>query len=333
MSNEISDKLKVIQEWIEKHPDKNFVDAVLAVSDVTPYGKNLIMESCRSRYAKLPKNSEINWSEFNWTLLERLLNEQQVTPKKAHPRLEKVDDLKQEMQRRGFNELLIVPLNCNGDLMCDYEYEDICGEWLDGSDWPDSEMHMITRFGIIEDKLFYRMVDYDAYNPPSTDSRESEWLPIEEYSSQGKLYEVISDCINDSFPWDFTRTHPGSRYLPFDINIEEFVASFKGKSDLSYVFSGLDKIVNLDLSSLNEVELECFEDMLMGCTSLETVNFSGVKIRDEYTGEVFDRCDSLKEVKMLGCNESTVNAIKEYVLKAKLPNKVKIISDNGEIMV
>lgn len=329
--------LYTIKEWLEANPQKNIFDWVYEVrctTDEQRYNVSKLLEGVPLNKLLekisliIPQQDEIRLEDVEKRIKDN------VAKSKKQTRLKKLDRLRSKMESRGLNELLVVPLDCDGNLLWDIDYLDVCGEWTgSGSSWPDYDVDVITRFAIIDGNLYVKTVNYNINDGLSTDNRETEWISSDNYYPKKLLQSVITECLGDSFPWDFTETHPGSRYLPYNLDITEYVTKFRGKANLQYIFSGLNQITNLDLSILKDTEWEHFENIFMGCKNLESIDLSGVSINSEFTGSMFNRCDSLKQIIMSGCNETTINAIRKYVLEASLPNKVKIITDSGEEFV
>ena len=118
-------------------------------------------------------------------------------------------------------------------------------------------------------------------------------------------------------------------------------ASFKGSNtsnvtDMNHMFDGCTNLISLDISGWNTSKVTIMRNMFNGCKSLTSLNLSnfntsnvtdmgsmfyrcssltsltlsGWVISDATnTNNMFSGCDELKEIKMVGCNQTTINKI------------------------
>ena len=240
------------------------------------------------------------------------------------------DLLKEVMEERGFNELLLAPLDCDGDIMeADY-YMYSCGEW--NLDWEIDKNARITRFGIIDGSLCYHATSQDGWIA-NTENREEPWHCVSEFPKLEKLKKIVKACLSDDFFWKFTENHPGSRFLPFDFNLDGYIGRRGEIAELYQAFSGLSQIETLDLKAIaSEDELGIYH-AFANCSSLKSIDLSGFNIENFDYGDAFTGCTSLETITMLGCNESSVTAIKNALIEAELPQSVTIITDEEPISV
>ena len=88
------------------------------------------------------------------------------------------------------------------------------------------------------------------------------------------------------------------------------------------MFGGCESLTSLTLSNFNTSNVTNMNNMFYNCTSLTSLTLSGWVISDATnTNYMFSGCDELKEIKMVGCNQTTINKI-----AAVKPSDAKIIS-------
>lgn len=250
--------------------------------------------------------------------------------------------LKDVMTEKGFNELLIVPLDFEGELLLDEYYFDIVGDWED-VDVCDLNGTAITRFGIIDGDVCYHTATYkvqpkyDNMKTFSKEKRNTPWTPISECKNQEAIRTCIEQCLKSEFPWKFTKRFPGSRFLPFDFNLEEYLNTIKDSATLNFAFAGLKDVTYMDLTVLSGKLHTEIEAMFAGCRSLETIDLSNFKLKENNWGleteGTFDQCDSLKRIILHGCNKFTVNVIKEALQHNITSVSVTLVKDDGDVNV
>lgn len=249
--------------------------------------------------------------------------------------------LMQVMHKRNLTELMLVPLDCDGDLMMDYHYMDSCGEWCDicgledlSTSRNDSDP-IVTRFGIIDNILHIhtstwtmdeQWVDTAFFK---TEDSQTPWISVEEFARTNfeLIAKLIKLCLSEDFFWTFTKKHPGSRFLPFDLNLDDYIKSLSEEPYVDYAFSGFKDITKLDLSGWKSIERQSMNALFMNCDSLKEINLSGFVTKDDCAEQMFDRCTSLETVYMRGCDEETIKIIRDNIEEAELPNQVAIITD------
>ena len=92
------------------------------------------------------------------------------------------------------------------------------------------------------------------------------------------------------------------------------VSSFdtSNQDNLSLMFENCAKLESLDLSSFNTSKVNDMTEMFNGCAALTSLDLSGwdMSIETIFTNDMFKGCGALKEIKMIGCKQPTVNKIK-----------------------
>lgn len=261
--------------------------------------------------------------------IKQRLNE--LKAKEHELTLQYTELMKEVMLKRGLTELLVVPLDCNGDLMFDFQYENCCGEWnLDWSDLRCGSSSVITRFAIIDGVLSYHTSYFQGYYevPPfKTEKKNTPWHSVTDITDNLNLRNLFVKCLTDDFFWNFTEKHPGSRILDFDFKIDEYIKKRRSDVNLSYAFSGLSKIKFMDLKGLGNIPIESIDGIFMGCKSLKELDLSGLDFSDcgYFCSDVFDGCKSLKTIYLYGCNDGSINVIKNLLEEADLKQKIEVI--------
>ena len=90
---------------------------------------------------------------------------------------------------------------------------------------------------------------------------------------------------------------------------------------MSFMFNGCKELDLLDLSDFNTSNVEDMEMMFTDCKCLTELDLSGWNLdkipSDSETamGSMFSGCTSLKTIRMVGCNQATVNKVKAQLVK------------------
>ena len=97
------------------------------------------------------------------------------------------------------------------------------------------------------------------------------------------------------------------------------------------MFDGCSGLISLDLSGWGKLDKYCeLSHMFRNCSSLTSLDISGWDISDcqwRYMKYVFNGCKSLKTIRMVGCNSSTISKIKSLLSDAKISGQVTIITE------
>ena len=180
-------------------------------------------------------------------------------------------------------------------------------------------------------------------------------------SNVTNMHGMFSNCMNltsldvsnfdTSNVIDMTKMFSGCRSLTsldvssFDTsNVTEMGSMFSGCRSLtsldvssfdtsnvtymSYMFDGCSGLTSLDVSSFDTSNVIYMGYMFNGCgslTSLTLSNFDTSKVT--YMNNMFKGCASLKTIKMVGCEQPTINKIKAQLTKDGISlNNVNIIT-------
>ena len=97
------------------------------------------------------------------------------------------------------------------------------------------------------------------------------------------------------------------------------------------MFSNCTNLTTLDLSNFDTRNVTEITDMFRWCEKLQTIDLSGWDLTKAIgynpIGEMFMFCKALKTIYMRGCNQTTINKIKEGLRISKIPsNQVTIIT-------
>ena len=102
-------------------------------------------------------------------------------------------------------------------------------------------------------------------------------------------------------------------------------------SNMDYMFDGCSGLISLDLSGWGKLDKYCeLSYMFRNCSSLTSLDISGWDISDcqwRYMKYVFNGCKSLKTIRMVGCNSSTISKINSLLSDAKISGQVTIITE------
>ena len=123
-------------------------------------------------------------------------------------------------------------------------------------------------------------------------------------------------------------------------------------TDMRYMFGSCENLASLDVSHFNTSNVTNMSGMFSRCPYLESLDLSGwntAKVTDmsnmfmvcqaksldlsgwdmtsvETTNMMFFRCNSLKTIKMIGCNQTTIDKIKKALSSASILNQVTIVT-------
>ena len=96
---------------------------------------------------------------------------------------------------------------------------------------------------------------------------------------------------------------------------------------MGYMFMSCSSLTTLDLSGWNVSNVFNMSQMFFSCKSLTTLDLSGWEMRSNVDlNSLFGNCYRLSKIKMIGCNDATINKIKEQ-LTAAGKNSVRIITE------
>ena len=101
-------------------------------------------------------------------------------------------------------------------------------------------------------------------------------------------------------------------------------------NNMDSMFDGCSGLISLNLSGWGKLDKYCeLSYMFRNCSSLTSLDISGWDMSDcqwRYMKYVFDGCKSLKTIRMVGCNSSTISKINSLLSDAKISGQVTIIT-------
>lgn len=160
--------------------------------------------------------------------------------------------LMQVMHERDLTELMLAPLDCDGNFM------DSCGEWIDACRFEDLSSSqndsdpIVTRFGIINNILHihtstWTMVEEWGETAFKTEDSQTPWISVEEFARTNfeLIEKLIKLSLSENCFWTFTKKYPGSRILPFVLNLDNHIKTLSEEPYVDNAFSGLKEITKL----------------------------------------------------------------------------------------
>ena len=102
-------------------------------------------------------------------------------------------------------------------------------------------------------------------------------------------------------------------------------------NNMGNMFDWCSGLISLDLSGWGHLDKYCeLSYMFRNCSSLTSLDISGWDMSDcqwRYMKYVFNGCKSLKTIRMVGCNSSTISKINSLLSDAKISGQVTIITE------
>ena len=92
------------------------------------------------------------------------------------------------------------------------------------------------------------------------------------------------------------------------------------------MFEGCSKLKSLDLSNFNTSGVKDMSWMFDYCISLTSLDLSGWDISRTINKPTFSECSKLKTIRMVGCDQDTIDVIKSLLTDAGILNQVTIIT-------
>ena len=96
--------------------------------------------------------------------------------------------------------------------------------------------------------------------------------------------------------------------------------------EMDRMFKGCSKLKSLDLSNFNTSKVTQMAYMFDYCTSLESLDLSGWGFSRTINKPTFNECSKLKTIRMVGCDQDTIDVIKSILSKDGILNQVTIIT-------
>ena len=97
-------------------------------------------------------------------------------------------------------------------------------------------------------------------------------------------------------------------------------------TEMDRMFYGCSKLKSLDLSNFNTSKVTQMAYMFDYCTSLESLDLSGWGFIRTINKPTFNECSKLKTIRMVGCDQDTIDVIKSILSSAGILNQVTIIT-------
>ena len=98
-------------------------------------------------------------------------------------------------------------------------------------------------------------------------------------------------------------------------------------TNMGGMFSRCPKLASLDLSGWNTAKVTDMSSMFMLCQA-KSLDLSGWDMTSvETTNNMFFRCNSLKTIRMIGCNQTTIDKIKAQLKSDGILNNVTIVTE------
>ena len=97
-------------------------------------------------------------------------------------------------------------------------------------------------------------------------------------------------------------------------------------TEMTGMFEGCSKLKSLDLSNFNTSKVTQMAYMFDYCISLTSLDLSGWGFSRTINKPTFNGCSKLKTIRMVGCDQDTIDVIKSILSKDGILNQVTIIT-------
>ena len=97
-------------------------------------------------------------------------------------------------------------------------------------------------------------------------------------------------------------------------------------TEMDRMFKGCSKLKSLDLSNFNTSKVTQMAYMFDYCISLTSLDLSGWGFSRTINKPTFTECSKLKTIRMVGCDQDTIDIIKSLLTDAGILNQVTIIT-------
>lgn len=162
----------------------------------------------------------------------------------------------------------------------------------------------------------------------------SSWNTINVTNMNNMFHGCSSLASLDLSGWDMTNINNMSGMFYNCISLTSLDLSSwipTSVSNMDNMFDGCSGLTSLDLSGLGHLNKYCeLSYMFRNCSSLTSLDISGWDMSDcqwRYMKYVFNGCKSLKTIRMVGCNSSTISKINSLLSDAKISGQVTIITE------
>ena len=133
-------------------------------------------------------------------------------------------------------------------------------------------------------------------------------------------FDLIIDGISVTKNFEYTFEKPGSHEVTFKLK--------KKISSMGYLFYGVSKMTEIDLSKIYNEDFKNITGLFMDCDSLEKINFGKFKKKITYMEEAFYGCYSLKELDLSSFNTENVKNMKGIFFGCNNLAKIKLSNLN-----
>lgn len=140
------------------------------------------------------------------------------------------------------------------------------------------------------------------------------------YRNVTRISKLLGTCnltsMQSMFAW---------LYSLADVNTKGWDTSHVGC--MNSMFGNCTSLASLDLSGWDVSNVSTFAAMFYGCNNLTTIDLSGWKIQeDSFVDNMFGKCSKLETIYMRGCDDTTVEKIREALRQVGLQEQVTIIT-------
>lgn len=162
----------------------------------------------------------------------------------------------------------------------------------------------------------------------------SSWNTSNVTSTTSMFESCTSLTSLDLSGWDMTNVNNMNHMFSYCIGLTSLDLSSwipTSLSNMNNMFDGCSGLISLDLSGCGKLDKYCeLSYMFRNCSNLTSLDISGWDISDcqwRYMKYVFNGCKSLKTIRMVGCNSSTISKINSLLSDANISSKVTIITE------
>lgn len=161
----------------------------------------------------------------------------------------------------------------------------------------------------------------------------SSWTTINVTDMNNMFHGCSALTSLDLSGWDMTNVNNMSSMFYSCNSITSLDLSSCNASrvnNMDSMFDGCSALISLNLSGWGHLDKYCeLSYMFRNCSSLTSLDISGWDMSDcqwRYMKYVFNGCKSLKTIRMVGCNSSTISKINSLLSDASISGQVTIIT-------
>ena len=162
----------------------------------------------------------------------------------------------------------------------------------------------------------------------------SSWTTINVTDMNNMFNNCSSLASLDLSGWDMTNVTNMNHMFSYCSGLASLDLSGCNASrvnNMESMFDWCSGLISLDLSGWGKLDKYCeLSYMFRNCSSLTSLDISGWDMSDcqwRYMKYVFNGCKSLKTIRMVGCNSSTISKINSLLSDAKISGQVTIITE------